>query len=546
MKRRETNMAGPVRLRTFGAALLCVLLLPLFACENVLGKTPADPQDTGGDTGQGNSPTTGVAGITVTGITLDSDVLSGLIGETKVLTAAVSPDNAEDKTVTWSSGDADIVSVDGGVLSFLSLGTTVITAAAGDKTAQCAVTVEADYTVRSWEELSGAFLTIKDDSKKTRYAIVVADNITTSGGSGTTTFIPATDQKFSGKTIILSTAPEDGAGKSITVHRRGSLFEIGEKTKPQNDAERFTLVLGGELTLDGDSKNTTTGILIQVNAAGALELRDNATVTNANGTGIKLTNGGVFTMSGGTVSGFKTGVWAEGAFTMSGGEIRENKLGLRSGGQFIMTMTGGSIHDNDNSDDEYYPAGGVYVGWQTTFEMRGGSIYNNTGRVGGGVSVYGATNVFKLLGGEIYNNTVTKYGGGVYVYQDATAVIEGGRIWGNTAGEYGGGLCLDEGYANSVNVHFWFTKTGGHIEGYSAADTRSNKVVYLDSPATDRGAAICVLTNSGTGDSGTRTVIKTRETAVLPALQLYAQCAGNNGSEVWTFYNDVIPNNWGN
>jgi hypothetical protein len=204
-------------------------------------------------------------------------------------------------------------------------------------------------------------------------------------------------------------------------------------------------------------------------------------------------------------------------------------------------MTGGSIHDNSISSQSYI-GGGVNVGYKAVFVMSGGEIYNNAAESGGGVAADGG--VFTFRGGDIYGNTAAKYGGGVYVYQDAKGgSMEGGRIYGNTANLYGGGLCLDEGFTNSANVHFWFTKTGGDIEGYSADSTNSNKVVYENSPVSDRGAAACVLTNPTTGTSP-KTVEKTRETAIPPNVQLYAQCEGNAGKEVWTFSNDSISDNW--
>lgn len=79
--------------------------------------------------------------VEVTGITLSEGTLSLLINEEKILTATVTPDNATDKTVTWSSDDESVASVSNGKVKGLAEGSATITAKAGNKTATCSVTV---------------------------------------------------------------------------------------------------------------------------------------------------------------------------------------------------------------------------------------------------------------------------------------------------------------------------------------------------------------------------------------------------------------------
>ena len=81
--------------------------------------------------------------VEVSSINFDKTGVSLKVGETVTLTATVKPDNATDKTVTWSSSDASIATVGNGVVTALKLGTATITAKAGDKEATCAITVEA-------------------------------------------------------------------------------------------------------------------------------------------------------------------------------------------------------------------------------------------------------------------------------------------------------------------------------------------------------------------------------------------------------------------
>ena len=75
-----------------------------------------------------------------TGITLDRDTLTIARGSTATLTATVEPANTTN-TIVWSSADKTIATVKDGVVTAVGLGETTITAACGDKTASCKVTV---------------------------------------------------------------------------------------------------------------------------------------------------------------------------------------------------------------------------------------------------------------------------------------------------------------------------------------------------------------------------------------------------------------------
>ena len=83
--------------------------------------------------------------VAVTGVTLDKNTLELNINETGKLTATITPNNATDKSVTFSSSDTSVakVSTDGTVTA-LKAGTAVITVITkdGNKTATCNVTVK--------------------------------------------------------------------------------------------------------------------------------------------------------------------------------------------------------------------------------------------------------------------------------------------------------------------------------------------------------------------------------------------------------------------
>jgi uncharacterized protein YjdB len=82
--------------------------------------------------------------VAPTGVSLGMGALSLTVGVTVNLTATVSPANATNKTVFWSTGNAAIAMVDqNGAVTAVAPGTTIITAttANGGKTATCNVTV---------------------------------------------------------------------------------------------------------------------------------------------------------------------------------------------------------------------------------------------------------------------------------------------------------------------------------------------------------------------------------------------------------------------
>ena len=83
--------------------------------------------------------------VEVTDVSLDRNTLTLLVGETEVLIATVTPENADDKTVMWTSSNSNVASVDeNGVITAVSVGTATITARAGNQTAVCRVDIVTD------------------------------------------------------------------------------------------------------------------------------------------------------------------------------------------------------------------------------------------------------------------------------------------------------------------------------------------------------------------------------------------------------------------
>ncbi len=82
--------------------------------------------------------------VSVESITLSDSSLTLKVGETGTLTATITPPDA-DQSVTWTSSNEDVVTVDDGTLSAVAEGTATITATSAsdsDFSASCEVTVE--------------------------------------------------------------------------------------------------------------------------------------------------------------------------------------------------------------------------------------------------------------------------------------------------------------------------------------------------------------------------------------------------------------------
>lgn len=84
--------------------------------------------------------------VPVTSVTITEGATYSLgVDDTHTFRATVLPDNATDKTVSWSSTPAATLSIDTktGAATALAVGTATVTATAGGKTATCTVTVNA-------------------------------------------------------------------------------------------------------------------------------------------------------------------------------------------------------------------------------------------------------------------------------------------------------------------------------------------------------------------------------------------------------------------
>ena len=189
--------------------------------------------------------------IPVSSIALSQTTLTLVEGEEAELLVTVLPADATDPSITWSTSDASVATVDGGKVKTLKPGKAIITAKAGEKEATCEVTVEKRFIPVSSVEVSCSSC-----------ALVEGDEITLSA-----TVLPAdaTDPSVTWSTSDASVATVAGGkvvavkeGKATITAKAGEkeatcLVTVAKKIIPVSsvalDKTILTLVEGEEAVL---------------------------------------------------------------------------------------------------------------------------------------------------------------------------------------------------------------------------------------------------------------------------------------------------------
>ncbi len=121
----------------------------------------------------------GETDVAVESVTLNKQTLRMGVNDTRELFATVMPTNATNRTVTWTSSDPTVATVDEyGTVTGVKVGTATITAMAGGKSATCAVTVSTTYVEATEVLLSPTTAEIKVGESVQLTATVEPDNAT--------------------------------------------------------------------------------------------------------------------------------------------------------------------------------------------------------------------------------------------------------------------------------------------------------------------------------------------------------------------------------
>ena len=200
--------------------------------------------------------------IAITGIGLNKSTTSLTEGESETLTATIAPSNATgDKTVKWSSSNAEVAAVDSnGKVTAKKAGTAVITATSSNgKTASCTVTVKQKEIAITGISLNKSTTSITEGESETLTATITPSNATgdkTVKWSSSNAEVAAVDSngkvtaKKAGTAVITATSSNRKTA-SCTV------------TVKQKDTYTGLRVVNGTLTYftNGQADKTYTGFV---------------------------------------------------------------------------------------------------------------------------------------------------------------------------------------------------------------------------------------------------------------------------------------------
>lgn len=194
--------------------------------------------------------TVAIVRIPVTSVSINQTSADLLVGETLQLTATVLPDNATDKTVTWTTSNADVASVDNGLVTAMTAGDAIITASSGDYSATCTVNVSVPFSYGGMcmEALTGGTVSISNPNGLTiEYKV---ENNDWESANSTTISIKANAKErvwFRGLNDSYATGnSEDGYKPTVFNCYNGEFYLYGNL---------MSLIYGDEY----ESKTTITG-----------------------------------------------------------------------------------------------------------------------------------------------------------------------------------------------------------------------------------------------------------------------------------------------
>ena len=378
--------------------------------------------------------------IPITEISLDKSSATLTEGETTTLTATVLPENTTDsKSVSWSSSNSEVATVDAnGTVTAKRAGTVVITATSTNgKTAGCTVTVSRKEIPITEISLDKSSATLTEGETTTLVATVLPEN-TTYGKSvkwsssnvavATVDLMGKVTAKSAGTAIITATS-ENGktASCTVTVNKKDTYTGLRD-------------VDGNWMYFENGNVNSDYAGL--VNYESLWFYVDNGTI-DWGYTGLADYNGIWFYVSGGMVDWNYTGltyyndVW----FYVSGGMINWDYTGLVYYNDIWFYVSGG-ILDWDYIGLTYYnDIWFVISGGMINWDYAGLIYYNDMW--------------FYVSGGTINWD----YAGLIY-YNDAWFYVSGGTInWTTAIVDYNGAKfyvqngMVDWDYTGTVNYN---------------------------------------------------------------------------------------------
>lgn len=221
----------------------------------------------------------------VGGVTLDKQTLDLNVGATETLTATIVPDNATNKAVTWSTGNANVATVTNGVVTAVGAGSTRITVTTedGGKTDYCEVTVTA---IPNSIKLNSDYIVLNAKDTFELIATTVPDNATVRWVS-------------SDRTVATVNPATNSRSTTITTRKAGTTTITATlrtaDDKPIVDSNRQPITTTCTVVVTGTSSIRPTGVTlnetaITMAAGGSFKLRATVEPANASVSTVKWTS----------------------------------------------------------------------------------------------------------------------------------------------------------------------------------------------------------------------------------------------------------------
>lgn len=241
--------------------------------------------------------------VAVTGVTLDKSEVSITVGKTATLTATITPSNATNKNVSWSSNAEDVATVANGVVTAVAVGKAKITVTTedGNYTADCVVTVTAASPDGELTQYSENFSHYQNTS--TSNTVVVSefngDACKWSGIGATTTYYTNTDNSegttgvtllkpaSNSSTYIISEQLQNGVSKvEITAHSNNTSASL--KVYVVTATEE--ILLGEVKTTSKKTKFSSSWDVNNISGSYQIKIANENTAAYINFTGLKWTS----------------------------------------------------------------------------------------------------------------------------------------------------------------------------------------------------------------------------------------------------------------
>ena len=230
--------------------------------------------------------------VPVESITLDKESATLFIGNTLTLTATVTPDTATDKSITWTSDNEAVATVDtNGIVSAKSVGTAAIKAKAGEQSDTCTITVKQEVAATGVEILNapetldyGTYLKLEAkvipdtatnqevtwSSSKDSIATIDKDGNVKTVGEGDVTFTVKTEDGGhedsctikivkTGEEVAVTGVSLDKSTLKLNKDARGKLTATVEPTNATNPAVSWSSSKPEVATVDGEGNVSAVG-----------------------------------------------------------------------------------------------------------------------------------------------------------------------------------------------------------------------------------------------------------------------------------------------